>query len=98
MKFDSFYYLSDTVDHVSDLRRDGGNAGLLLSLGHPELESQFSNTLFVFTLGDGERNVLESSSDGSSGTLDGDFSGLEINIDFEILDLDIEKESYLQWG
>ena len=70
----------------------------MLSLGHPELESQFSNTLFVFTLGDGERNVLESSSDGSSGTLDGDFSGLEINIDFEILDLDIEKESYLQWG
>ena len=72
---------SDTVDHVSDLRSDGGNAGLLLSLGHPELELQLSNTLFVFSLGNGERNVLERSSDGSSGTLNGDFSGLEINID-----------------
>jgi len=75
------YYLSDTSDHVSDLRADGGNAGLLLSLGQPELESQFSNTLFVFSLRNGERSVLESSGDGSSGTLDGDFSGLEINLD-----------------
>jgi len=64
------------------LRADGGNAGLLLSLAQPELESQFSNTLFVFNLSDGERNVLEGSGDGTSGTLDGDFSGLEINIDF----------------
>jgi len=73
--------LGDTVDHVSDLGSNGGNAGLLLSLGHPELESQFSNTLFVFSLGNGERNVLESSGDGTSGSLNGDFSGLEIDFD-----------------
>jgi hypothetical protein len=73
---------SDTGDHVSDLRADGGNASLLLSLGQPELESNFSNTLLlVFNLRDGERSVLESSGDGSSGTLDVDFSGLEINFD-----------------
>jgi hypothetical protein len=67
------------------LRSDGSNAGLLLSLGHPELESQFSNTLlFVINFGDGERNVLEGSGDATSGTLNGDFSGLEFNIDFVI--------------
>ena len=64
------------------MRADGGNAGLLLSLGQPELEFQFSNTLFVVNLSNGERNVLESSGDGSSGALNGEFSGLEINVDF----------------
>lgn len=75
-------YLGDTVHHVSDLRSDGGNASLLLSLGHPDLELELSDLgLLVSDLLDGEGDVLEGSLKSSSLTLDGDFSGLEINID-----------------
>jgi len=73
--------LGNTVHHVSDLRRDGGNTGLLLSLAHPDLELELSDLgLFVGDLLDGEGNVLEASGEGTSLALDGNFSGLEVNI------------------
>jgi len=72
--------LSNTVDHVLDVGSDGGDTGLLLSLGHPDLESELAVALTV-TLRDGERNVLESLGDGTSLSLNSDASGLEADFD-----------------
>ena len=79
-------YLSDTSDHVFNLRRDGRNASLLLSLAQPHLESNFSNTLLILlNFLDWERDVLKASDNGASFSFNGDFSGLEININWKVM-------------
>ena len=63
------------------MRSNGGNAGLLLSLSKPHLELEDILCLLTSTGLDIEGKMSEGSLKSSSGSLNGDFSGLEANSD-----------------
>jgi hypothetical protein len=72
----NYLHLGNTDDHISNVRRDSGNTGLLLSLGEPHLELEAVLGLLSSSCLDIEGKMSEGSLKSSSGTLDGDFSGL----------------------
>jgi len=71
---------SNTIDHILDVGSNGADAGLLLSLGHPDLELELAS-LFTSSSDDGEGNVLESLGEDTSLTLNSNFTSLEVYFD-----------------
>lgn len=67
---------SDADDHVVDVRADGADAGELGTLGEPKVDADLLADLLEVHV-----DVLEVAGELTAGSLDGDASGLDLDID-----------------